>query len=126
MGSEMCIRDRYTGAQVTFGVSVVGGVLIGAFGSACANRTFNWHAFEDLRDLSRYTVGGFLMGVGGVLAFGCTVGQGVAGVSTLSIGSWLALGAILAGAFVGTRYLEAGSLMGLLRSWRTSADGHVS
>jgi uncharacterized protein len=45
-----------------------------------------------------------LMGVGGVTAMGCTIGQGLSGLSTLSISSFLALAGILAGAWLAFKY----------------------
>jgi hypothetical protein len=56
------------------------------------------------------------MGSGGVTALGCTIGQGITGVSTLAAGSVLALGAILLGGLVGLRYLEEGSLGAALKA----------
>ncbi len=106
----------FTGAQVDFGVAVVAGVILGAFGSAIMNRSFKLQAFEDTYDLGRYIVGGALMGTGGVTALGCTVGQGITGVSTLGLGSWLALGAIIAGGVLGVRYLEQGTLRRAFRA----------
>ena len=54
------------------------------------------------------------MGFGGVLALGCTIGQGITGLSTLALGSVIAWLAIMAGAVYGVRYLETGSLLGAL------------
>ena len=51
------------------------------------------------------------MGCGGSLALGCTIGQGLTGVSTLSVGSWLALAAIMAGGWWGVKYLDTGRLL---------------
>ena len=51
------------------------------------------------------------MGAGGVMAMGCSIGQGISGVSTLALGSLLAAGAIVAGAFWALRWLETGSLV---------------
>jgi hypothetical protein len=62
----------------------------------------------------RHLVGGALMGCGGALALGCTVGQGLSGVSTLSLGSWLALGSIMAGGWWGVKHLESGRLLPFL------------
>jgi hypothetical protein len=53
--------------------------------------------------------------VGGILALGCTIGQGITGMSTLALGSLLAWLAIMAGGVLGIRYLEEGSLAGILR-----------
>jgi hypothetical protein len=44
------------------------------------------------------------MGFGGVTALGCTIGQGLSGVSTLAVGSVLALASIIAGCVVALRY----------------------
>lgn len=57
-----------------------------------------------------------LMGVGGVLAMDCTVGQGLTGVATLSLGSFLALGSIIGGGILGVRYLEQGTLLAAMRA----------
>ena len=64
----------------------------------------------------RHIAGAALMGTGGVLALGCTIGQGITGLSTLAIGSLLAIAAIIAGAFYGIKYLEEGSFAGALRA----------
>jgi len=49
-------------------------------------------------------VGGVLMGFGGVTALGCTIGQGLTGISTLAIGSFLAFGAIIVGCTAALKY----------------------
>jgi hypothetical protein len=56
------------------------------------------------------------MGTGGVMALGCTIGQGITGLSTLALGSLLAFGAIVAGGVLGLKYLEEGSIAGALRT----------
>jgi uncharacterized membrane protein YedE/YeeE len=96
----------FTGAKISFGVATVGGVLLGAFVAAKAGGDFRLEAFSDRADLLRHLGGATLMGVGGVFALGCTIGQGVTGVSTLALGSFLALAAIIAGAVGGVKYLE--------------------
>lgn len=80
-----------------FGVGLVGGVLIGALISSLSFGTFQWQSFDTPRQTGRYLTGASLMGVGGVLAGGCTVGAGLAGVPTLSIAALLALLSIAAG-----------------------------
>ncbi len=72
--------------------------------------------FEDVAEMGRYMGGGALMGIGGVLAGGCTFGQGITGVSTLGLVSFLTSISIVVGALLGIRYLEYGSLVGALKS----------
>ena len=86
-------------------VSVLG-VVAGSAAMAIATRSFRWEGFAGTEDTAKHLVGGVLMGIGGVTAMGCTVGQGLSGISTLSIGSLLALAGILAGARLGLRYQE--------------------
>jgi hypothetical protein len=81
-----------------FGVGLVAGVLGGALIAALLAGTFRWQSFESPRQTGRYLAGGALMGVGGVLAGGCTVGAGLSGTATLSVAAILALVAIAAGA----------------------------
>ena len=83
---------------VTLGVAAVLGMVAGSFAWALASRTFRLESFRDAQDLLSHLGGAVLMGFGGVLALGCTVGQGISGVSTLALGSFLALFAIVAGA----------------------------
>ena len=83
-----------------FGAASVFGALLGSFVSAKTNHSFKLQTFADPRDTLRHLGGSALMGMGGVLALGCTIGQGVSGVSTLAIGSVLAMAAIITGAVV--------------------------
>ncbi|WP_323769919.1 YeeE/YedE family protein [Antarctobacter sp.] len=89
-----------TSIPAGFGVGLVGGVLAGAFVSALAAGRFQWQSFSSPSETGRYLAGASLMGVGGVLAGGCTVGAGLSGVPTLSIAALLALAAIVAGALL--------------------------
>lgn len=106
----------FTGATISFGVAAVGGVIVGAFLMSVATRSFHVEAFTDTGDMLRHITGGVLMGVGGVLALGCTIGQGLTGMSTLALGSLIALLSIIAGGFLGMKYLEEGSFGGALRA----------
>ncbi|MEG7523495.1 MAG: YeeE/YedE family protein [Chromatiales bacterium] len=81
----------------TFGVGALVGVLLGSFAYALVSRSFRIEWFYDLRDFINHAIGAVLMGVGGVLAVGCTIGQGISGVSTLSLGSMLTLASIILG-----------------------------
>ena len=85
-------------ARVTFGVAVVVGTLAGAFAYALFKRRFHWESFASASDTRDHVVGGVLMGFGGVTAGGCTIGQGITGVSTLALGSILVFFSIIAGA----------------------------
>ena len=86
-----------TAVPANFGAGLVGGVLLGALGSALASRRFQWQSFSSPRETGRYLAGAVLMGVGGVLAGGCTVGAGLSGTATLTFAAFLALAAIAAG-----------------------------
>jgi hypothetical protein len=89
---------------VTFGIAGVLGMAVGSAAVAVATRTFRWEGFASTEDLVNHIVGGVLMGFGGVCALGCTIGQGLTGISTLALGSFLALGAIIAGSVAALRY----------------------
>jgi uncharacterized membrane protein YedE/YeeE len=82
----------------------VAGVVLGSAAWALLTRTFRWEGFRDAEDTALHLIGGALMGVGGVTAMGCTVGQGLSGLSTLSLSSFLALGGILGGSYLGLRW----------------------
>ncbi|MDR5905106.1 YeeE/YedE family protein [Franzmannia qiaohouensis] len=92
-----------TGTRLGFGVTVVGGVLAGSLLTSLATRGFAWQGFPDHTRILRSMGGGTLMGIGGVLALGCSIGQGLSGFSTLALTSFVALGGILAGAGLGIR-----------------------
>ncbi|MBM3572804.1 MAG: YeeE/YedE family protein [Alphaproteobacteria bacterium] len=106
----------YTGATINFGIAVVAGVIAGAFVMAKATGTFKLESFVDADDFLRHMLGGVMMGAGGVLALGCTIGQGISGLSTLALGSLLAFASIVAGGVLGFKYLEEGSVGGALRA----------
>lgn len=98
---------RWTAAPVPgFGVASVIGALAGAALTALAMGRFRVATFTDTHDTLRNLGGAMLMGVGGVMALGCTVGQAITGVSTLAIGSFLTFGAIVAGGVYGLKVLE--------------------
>ncbi len=89
---------------VTFGIAAVLGMLAGSAAHALYSRTFRWEGFGSVEDVANHIVGGILMGFGGVTALGCTIGQGLTGVSTLAVGSFLALASIIAGSVAALRY----------------------
>jgi uncharacterized protein len=89
-----------------FGVASVLGALTGAFTAARAMGRFRVTTFSDAGDTLRNMFGAALMGIGGIMALGCTVGQSVTGVSTLALGSFLTFAAIIGGGLWGLRVLE--------------------
>lgn len=84
--------------RLTLGMVAVTGVLLGASVSALLEGSFRWEGFTQRADLVRHLLGGTLMGIGGVMAMGCTFGQGLSGMSTLNLSSLLAVLGIFAGA----------------------------
>jgi uncharacterized membrane protein YedE/YeeE len=97
----------YTAAPMPgFGVASVLGALLGAFAAALSMGRFKLATFADAGDTVRNLLGAALMGVGGVMALGCTVGQAITGVSTLALGSLVTFAAIVAGGLLGLRLLE--------------------
>ncbi len=84
--------------RLTLGMATALGLLMGAFVSARLQGTFRWEGFTQTPDLTRHLLGGALMGIGGVMAMGCTIGQGLSGLSTLSLGSFIAVLGIVLGA----------------------------
>ena len=82
---------------LNFGVVAVLGVVLGSLLWALVSRSFRIERFSSVRDAANHVVGAVLMGFGGTLAMGCTVGQAITGVSTLALGSLLTFGAIFIG-----------------------------
>ena len=85
---------------ITFGVATIFGVGIGSFLYALVTKSFRWEAFSSAQDMFYHIIGGTLMGFGGVTAMGCTIGQGITGLSTLSLSSFLVLASIIAGSAI--------------------------
>ncbi|MDP2879806.1 MAG: YeeE/YedE family protein [Sulfuricella sp.] len=89
---------------LTFGVMSVAGVILGSLLWSLVSRSFRIEWFVSVKDFFNHFVGAILMGFGGVLAMGCTIGQGVTGVSTLAVGSIITLLAIIAGSASTMKY----------------------
>jgi hypothetical protein len=101
-----------TGAgDAVLGPALVLGTLLGAAGTAPFAGGFRLEGFASGGELARHLLGAVLMGVGGVVAMGCTVGQGLTGLSTLGATSLLATLSIVAGAAWALRWLESGRLL---------------
>jgi hypothetical protein len=98
---------RYTALGLPgFGVATLAGAVAGAALSALLQGRFRVAGFTDTDDTVRHLMGAAMMGVGGVLAMGCSIGQGVTGLSTLALGSFLAVPSIAVGAWYGLGALE--------------------
>ena len=91
------LASGFQASLLTFGVVAVAGVILGSFLYALISRGFRFEWFSSGRDFVNHVIGGVLMGFGGVLAMGCTIGQAITGISTLAIGSMLTFGAIFLG-----------------------------
>jgi hypothetical protein len=101
---------------VTFGIAGVLGMMVGSGAMAIAQRSFRWEGFGSVEDVGNHVVGAVMMGFGGVTALGCTIGQGLTGLSTLAIGSLLTVGAIVVGCVAAIRY----------QTWRVERESTVN
>lgn len=99
-----------------FGVGSVFGVVAGAFLAARLARDFHWEAFDDPLEMRRHLAGAALMGVGGILAGGCTIGQGLTAGSLTAVSWPLAVPCLMLGARLGILVLVEGSLLAGLRA----------
>lgn len=91
------IKSGLDSTLLTFGLMSVFGVIFGSFLWSLISKSFRIEWFVDFKDFTTHIIGAILMGFGGVLALGCTIGQGITGVSTLALGSILALISIIFG-----------------------------
>lgn len=89
---------------LTIGIVSCVGIVFGSAAQAIAARDFHWEGFAGVEDTANHLVGAALMGVGGITAMGCTIGQGLSGISTLGLTSLVAVAAIAAGGVAGLRY----------------------
>ena len=85
---------------LTFGVTALLSVILGSFVYSMMSRSFRMEWFQSKEDFKRHMIGAVLIGIGGVLSMGCTIGQGVSGVSTLAIGSFITLTSIVIGSAI--------------------------
>lgn len=97
-----------SGRTLSFGVGSVAGVLVGAFIGSLFKGHFRWEACEDPRELRRQILGAAMMGVGSVIAVGCSIGQGLSAFSLLAFSAPVTFAAIFAGAAFGLRQLIVG------------------
>lgn len=130
MGEFLSFAMSPSSLLITFGMTCAVGILLGSFLYAVLTRKFRIHWFVSTGDAIQHVIGAVLMGIGGVLAMGCTIGQGVTGISTLAIGSILTFAAILFGSVLTMKimyyqivYEEEASFMAILPS--VLADMHI-
>ena len=117
-GNTLSYLMTFTGATINFGIAIVFGVIAGSFLYALFSRTFAIETFSDRSDMVNHLTGGLLMGFGGVLALGCTVGQSISGISTLALGSFVAAISIVIGsAFTMRVQYHRMDDMGLFKAW---------
>jgi uncharacterized protein len=90
-----------TGLALNFGIAMVTGVFAGSLLTALATRRFHWEGYTSPRHMLRSIGGAALMGSGGAMAYGCSVGQGLTGLSTLALASFVAVAGILLGSAAG-------------------------
>jgi uncharacterized protein len=92
-----------TGLTLNFGIATVAGVFAGSLITALLTHRFRWEGYTSPRHMLRSASGAALMGAGGAMALGCSIGQGLTGLSTLALGSFVAAAGILAGSALGLR-----------------------
>jgi uncharacterized protein len=78
---------------------------------------FRWDAFDDHHEMKRHMAGGLLMGVGGVLAGGCTIGQGLTAGSLMALSWPVAILGFFVGARLGVAILIEGSVRFAFSAW---------
>lgn len=103
VGDSLLYLMLSTGKPINFGVSLVAGVILGSFLLAVAQGALKLQGFATPQAMVRAMAGGLLMGIGGALAAGCSIGHGLSGLSTLAFMSILASGGILSGAALALR-----------------------
>ncbi len=96
-----------TAVSANFGIGLIGGVVVGSLIASLAFGSFRWQSFTAPAETGRYLFGAVLMGFGGVLAGGCTVGAGLSGIPTLSLSALAAIASIVVGTLATQRLLNA-------------------
>ena len=91
VGNMLNYVMTWTGSTIGFGIAVVFGVFAGSLVYAVASGNFRIETFSSRSDMLNHLYAGVLMGFGGVLSLGCTIGQGVGGLSTLALGSLVSI-----------------------------------
>lgn len=111
---------------VDFGVMCVAGVVVGSAAAALTAREFRWEAFDDHHEMRRHLSGAALMGIGGVLAGGCTIGQGLSAGSLMAVSWPFTVAGMVLGARIGIAVLVEGSFLDWLRALARRDGGRRS
>jgi uncharacterized protein len=101
LGDTLLYGMLSTALSLDFPIGAVIGFVVGAYAAAVSDGSFRWQIPASAAEFRRRLTGAFMMGFGGITALGCTIGQGVTGVSTLSVGSVIAIVSIVAGGRLG-------------------------
>ncbi len=115
LGDSILYVATFSGARVNFGIGSVAGVVAGSFIAALMSRGFRWEACDDARELKRHMVGALLMGIGGIMSMGCTIGQGLSAFSTLAVSAPITMLAIACGARLGLEFTMTGEWLPAVR-----------
>ncbi len=94
------LNNAFAIKLISFGLMAAAGVMVGSFLYSVVTRSFRIEWFSSFKDFLNHVIGGLIMGIGGVLGMGCTIGQGVTGVSTLALGSFMTFGSIVLGSAI--------------------------
>jgi len=115
LGDAILYIATFSGARLNFGIGSVAGVVAGSFAAAMLARGFRWEACDDARELKRHMSGALLMGIGGIMSMGCTIGQGLSAFSTLAVSAPITMVAIACGARLGLEFTMTGEWMPAVR-----------
>ncbi len=108
LGNSLLYVATFSGSRADFAIGSVAGVVLGSFIAALLARGFRWEACDDARELKRHMIGALLMGTGGIMSMGCTIGQGLSAFSTLAVSAPITFLAIACGARLGLEYTMTG------------------
>ncbi len=115
LGDAILYVATFSGARLNFGIGSVAGVVAGSFAAAMLARGFRWEACDDARELKRHMTGALLMGIGGIMSMGCTIGQGLSAFSTLAVSAPVTMVAIACGARLGLEFTMTGEWLPAVR-----------
>jgi uncharacterized membrane protein YedE/YeeE len=110
IGETILFFMTSSGQTLSFAIGSVAGVWLGAFVGSLIKGHFRWEACEDPRELRRQIIGAAMMGVGAVIALGCSIGQGLSAFSLLAFSAPVTFVSILLGSWLGLRHLIEGFL----------------